>query len=117
MIALGSNDLLHGAGEPATAQAMMDEMLAAITPDALVWWVNVDYHRDPRTSFDFPTATLSFNAELDARAAADPDLHVIDWYSYAEANLDWFFDPVHVDRTGSIARAEQAVAALPRSGP
>jgi hypothetical protein len=117
MIALGSNDLFHGGGEPATARALFDEMLGAITPGARVWWVNLDYHRDPRTSFDFPGATLSFNAELDARAAADPMFDVIDWYSYAEANLHWFFDPVHVDRAGSIARAEQAVAALPRPGP
>jgi hypothetical protein len=117
MIALGSNDLYHGAGQPEVADAMIDEMLGAVTPGAHVWWVNVDYHRDPRTSFDFPAATAVFNARLDLRAAAATDFEVIDWYSYAEANLQWFFDPVHVDRTGSIARAEQAVAALPRSGP
>ncbi|MDJ0770743.1 MAG: hypothetical protein QNJ12_18260 [Ilumatobacter sp.] len=117
MIALGSNDLIFGGGDPATADSMIDEMLGATTPDARVWWVNVDYHRDSRTSFDFPRATAVFNERLDARAAADPAFTVIDWYSYAEANLNWFFDPVHVDRTGSIARAEQAVAALPRSGP
>lgn len=117
IIALGSNDLSHGAGEPATAAALIEEMLGVLTPGADVWWVNVDYHRDPRTSFDFPAATSVFNAELEAQAAADPKLHVIDWYSLAEANLRWFFDPVHVDRSGSIARADQAVAALPRRVP
>lgn len=44
LIALGSNDLFHGAGEAATANSMFDEMLGAITPGAIVWWVNVDYH-------------------------------------------------------------------------
>jgi hypothetical protein len=115
LIALGSNDLFHGAGDPAAANSLFDEMLGALTPGAKVWWVNVDYHWDPRTTFNFPAASLSFNAALGARAATDPDLTVIDWYSYAEANLQWFFDPVHVDRTGSIARAEQAVDALPRT--
>lgn len=117
VVALGSNDLYWGGGDAATARAMIDEMLAAVTPGARVWWVNVDYHRDPRTSFDFPQASRVFNAELEARAAADPTLSVIDWYAHAEANLHWFFDPVHVDRTGSIARAVQTVAALPRPVP
>ena len=94
--------------------AVLDEMLAVISPGAHVWWVNVDYHRDPRTSFDFVGATAVFNAELDASAASNPQLHIIDWYTYAEGNLQWFFDPVHVDRTGSIARANQIVEALPR---
>lgn len=116
VVALGSNDLFRGAGDPATASALIDEMLSAVTPGAMVWWVNVHYRRDPRTSFDFPAATEVFNAALDARAAADPLVDVVDWYGYSAANLQWFFDPVHVDRTGSIARAVQVVAALPRAG-
>lgn len=111
VVALGSNDLAYGGGVPTSAGAMIDEMLAAVTPGAQVWWVNVDYHRDPRTSFDFVRATAVFNAQLDARAD-EGRLRVIDWQSYAEANLHWFFDPVHVDRPGSIARANQTVAAL-----
>ncbi len=116
VVALGSNDLIFGGDEPARATAMIDEMLAAVTPGAAVWWVNVNYHRDPRTNFAFAAATRTFNAALADRAAGDPALTVIDWYTLSEANLDWFFDPVHVDRTGSIARAQQTVAALPRSG-
>lgn len=113
VIALGSNDLIYGAGEPAAADALIQEMLAALTPGALVFWVNLDYHHDPAVAFNFPKATAAFNLQLDQRAAVDPDLEVIDWYSYAEAHLNWFFDPVHVDRAGSIARARFTVDALP----
>lgn len=116
VIALGSNDLVFGAGDPVVADAVIDDMLAAVTPGALVWWVNLNYHRDPEIDFGFAAATAVFNARLDARADTDPELTLIDWYSLSEANLQWFFDPVHVDRTGSIARARQTVDALPRSG-
>ncbi len=116
LVSLGSNDLIFGADDPATADAMIAEMTAALTPGALVWWMNVDYHRDPDIRFDFVAATATFNDRLDARALTDPRFTVIDWYSLAEANLGWFFDPVHVDRTGSIVRAQQAVAALPPPG-
>lgn len=114
VIALGSNDLPYGGGVAATARAMLAEMLAAVTPAARVWWTNVDYRRDPRWSFDFVRATAVFNTELAALAASDPRVQLIDWYSSAQANPQWFFDPVHVDRAGSIARARQLVAALPR---
>lgn len=113
MIALGSNDLIYGAGRVGDANRMIDEMLSVVTPGAWVWWVNVNYHRDPRTSFDFVAATATFNAVLAGRAAADPALQVVDWYSLSEANPAWFFDPVHVDRAASIVRAEFTVAALP----
>ncbi len=113
MVALGSNDLVYGGGARAEANRMIDEMLAAVTPGASVWWVNVNYHRDPRSGFDFVAATSTFNSVVADRAATDPDLHLVDWYSLSEANLDWFFDPVHVDRVGSIVRAEFTVAALP----
>lgn len=116
VVALGSNDLIYGGGRADEAAAMIDEMLAALTPDASVWWVNVNYHRDPRTGFDFVGATRVFNSTLDARAAESPGLQVIDWYTLSEANPSWFFDPVHVDRAASIIRAEFTVAALPRSG-
>ena len=117
MIGLGSNDLIFGADQPAGAAAMIDEMLAAVSPGAMVWWVNVNYHRDPRTSFDFPRASRVFNAALDTFAATHERFVVIDWYTYSEAHIGWFFDPVHVDRAGSIARAELTVAALPPSSP
>ena len=112
VVALGSNDLIFDGGDPIVAASMIDSMLAVVTPNSRVWWVNVDYHRDPRIAFDFVGASLRFNAALDARAATDANLTVIDWYSLAEAHLDWFFDPVHVNDTGSRARAEQVVEAL-----
>jgi hypothetical protein len=115
MVALGSNDLIFGGGQSVSAAtARIDEMLGAVTPGAAVWWVNVDYHADPRTGHDMVAATKRFNEALDRKAAATAALTVIDWYSLAEANLHWFFDPVHVDRAGSIVRAEFTVAALPR---
>ena len=112
MVALGSNDLIFGADHAAGASAMVDEMLGAVTPGATVWWVNVNYYRDPRTSFDFPRATRVFNDVLDSYAASRDGFLVVDWYSYSAANAGWFFDPVHVDRAGSIARAEFTVSAL-----
>jgi hypothetical protein len=115
MIALGSNDLIFGGGQSISAATVrIDEMLGAVTPGSAVWWVNVDYHHDPRTGHDMVAATQRFNEALDRKAAASTGFTVIDWYSLAEANLHWFFDPVHVDRAGSIARAEFTVAALPR---
>jgi hypothetical protein len=115
VVALGSNDLPYGGLDAGTIGAWLDEMLAAVSPGARVWWVNLAYHHDPRSSFDFPRASELFNAVLAERAGGDPQLEVIDWHILAESNLQWFFDPVHVDRTGSIARAELTVAALPRS--
>jgi hypothetical protein len=114
VVALGSNDLPYGGLDRASIGGWFDEMLGAVTPGAHVWWVNVDYHRDPRWAFDFVGATSLFNAALADRASDDPYLDVIDWHALAEANVHWFFDPVHVDRTGSIARARQTVDALPR---
>lgn len=113
IVALGSNDLVYGGDDVDQVNGMLDEMLAAVTPDASTWWVNVNYHRDPTTGFDFVAATQTFNEVVDTRAAATPTLHVIDWYTLSEANLDWFFDPVHVDRAASIVRAEFTVDALP----
>jgi hypothetical protein len=113
VIALGSNDLIFGGNDPVIAASLIDSMLSSVTPESRVWWVNLNYHRDPRVSFDFVGATTVFNDRLDARAATDPELTIIDWYSLSERNPGWFFDPVHVDATGSRARAEQVVAALP----
>ncbi len=117
VVALGSNDLVYGGGDAWTATGMIDEMLQAVTPGASVRWVNVNYHHDPRTSFDFVAATTVFNQAVDEYAAVDPRLDVIDWYTLSEANPGWFFDPVHVDRAGSIVRAQFTVSALPRAQP
>ena len=116
VVALGSNDLPYGGLDRESITMWFNEMLGAVTPGAHVWWVNLDYHRDPRWAFDFVRSTSVFNTALAERAVEDPDLDLIDWHALAEANVQWFFDPVHVDRTGSIARAHQTVDALPRSG-
>ena len=112
VIALGSNDLIYGGGDSTIAASLIESMLASVTLGSSIWWVNLDYHRDPRFSFDFVGATSTFNAALDARAALDVNLMVIDWYSLAESHREWFFDPVHVDTIGSRARAQQVVDAL-----
>ena len=112
VIALGSNDLVFGGGEAAVAAALVDEMLGAVTPGAQVWWVNVNYHRDPEVAFGFAAATAVFNRAVADRAGRDRSLTVLDWYALSEANPGWFFDPVHVDRAGSIARARWTVDAL-----
>lgn len=112
VIALGSNDLIFGGGDPNVATSMIESMLAEVTPGSRVWWVNLDYHLDPEVRFDFVGATAVFNDRLVARAAGDQRVTVIDWYSLAERNPGWFFDPVHVDAAGSRARAEQVVDAL-----
>lgn len=112
VIALGSNDLIFGGGDPNVATSMIDSMLAEVTPGSRVWWVNLDYHLDPAVRFDFVGATAVFNDRLAVRAAGDDNVTVIDWYSLAERNPGWFFDPVHVDAAGSRARAEQVVGAL-----
>ena len=113
MVALGSNDLVYGGGVRSEANGMIDEMLAAVSSGASVWWVNVNYRRDPRSGFDFVAASAVFNDVIADRAATDPDLHVVDWYSLSESHPEWFFDPVHVDRAASIVRAEFTVGALP----
>ncbi len=112
MVALGSNDLIFGGGDPMIAASLIDSMLAAVTPGSSVWWVNLDYHQDPQVAFNFVGATSSFNSTLDARAALAENVTVIDWYSLAESHREWFFDPVHVDSIGSQARAQQVVDAL-----
>lgn len=112
VIALGSNDLIFGGGEATVAAALIDSMLATVSPGSRVWWVNLDYHLDPKVSFDFVGATARFNGVL-LRSEQAGKLTVIDWYSLAEAHPDWFFDPVHVNTgAGSEARAEQVVDAI-----
>ncbi len=112
VIALGSNDLIFGGGEATVASALIDSMLATVSPGSTVWWVNLDYHLDPEISFDFVGATTRFNGAL-LRSEQAGKLTVIDWYSLAEAHLDWFFDPVHVNTgVASQARAKLVVDAI-----
>jgi hypothetical protein len=112
VIALGSNDISSGADKPSVANGLIDEMLGAVTPDATVWWVNVDHRNERGNSVDLVAATRLFNNTLAARAADDLKFSVIDWYSLAEANRHWFIDAVHVDRSGGIARSRLIVASL-----
>lgn len=116
VIALGSNDLYQGGDDPAVAASLVEQMVAAVTPGAAVWWVNVNFHDNPDDfglDVDEEQATSDFNAVLDARAADDPVFTVIDWYARSEPNRWWFLDAVHVNDAGSRARVELIVNALP----
>lgn len=120
VIALGTNDISSGVTTTTRARAAVTEMLAEVTPDARVWWVNVDF-RSLDDSTYHPDATATFNAVLDERAAADLRFEVIDWYTLAEGHPEWFLkpdgtsDPVHVNSTGYAARAAQVVEVIRRN--
>jgi len=113
VIGLGSNDLEAGADDPRVALRWIDEQLAAVTPGARVWWINVSYRSERGNPFDFPAATTTFNAVLDARAAGDPLVEVIDWHSVLAANSAWYVDGVHVTRAAYEVRTRLTLAALP----
>lgn len=112
MIGLGSNDLESGADDPVRARRWIDEQLAAVSPGARVWWINVAYLREPGNVFDFPAATATFNAVLASRALTDPLVEVIDWYSLMMVNPSWFDDSVHVRPPAYAARTQLVIAAL-----
>ena len=112
VIALGSNDIGFGGGTADAAAARITSMLDAVTPGASVWWMNINYHRDPRSAIDFVGATGRFNAQL-VLAGQAGRLTVIDWYSLSEAHPAWFIDSVHVNMgEGSTARIQQVIDAL-----
>ncbi|HYN34564.1 MAG TPA: GDSL-type esterase/lipase family protein [Ilumatobacteraceae bacterium] len=108
VIALGTNDISNGVITTTRARAAVAEMLAEVTPQARVWWVNVDFR-----SLDQSTRT--FNTVLNERAAADLRFAVIDWYALAESHPEWFVDVVHVNSAGYTARAALIVDSLRRS--
>lgn len=112
VIGLGSNDLESGADDPELAGRWIDEQLAALTPGANVWWINVAYRLERGNDFDFPAATATFNAVLHARASGDRLIEVIDWYSMMDAHPEWFVDGVHVRAPAYTARTQLVLAAL-----
>jgi len=114
VIGLGSNDLESGADDPIRAARWIDEQMAAVTPGARVWWLNVYYRYEAGNAFDFPSATAVFNGVLAQRAAADPLLEVLDWFSLVEMNPGWLVDGVHVRAEGYLARTRLTMDALPR---
>ncbi len=114
VIGLGSNDLEAGAADSTVAGRWIDEQLAAVTPGARVWWINVNYRFEAGNPFDFPAATATFNAVLDARASSNASLDVIDWYSVLAANTGWFVDGVHVRAPAYQERTRITLAALRR---
>jgi lysophospholipase L1-like esterase len=120
VIALGTNDISNGVTTTSRARAVVAEMLAEVTPDARVWWVNVDFRSLDGTTY-FPDATRTFNAVLDERAASDLRFEVIDWYTLAEGHPEWFLKPdgtadaVHVNATGYAARAALVVDVIRRN--
>ena len=108
VIALGTNDITSSATTTTLSRAAVSAMLAEVTPQARVWWVNADVR-----SLD--QATRTFNAVLNERAAADLRFRVIDWYTLAESHPEWFVDGVHVNTAGYTARAAQTIDAIRRS--
>jgi len=112
VIGLGSNDLEAGADDPISAARWIGEELAAVTPGARVWWINVSYRHEPGNPFDFASATTVFNAALDTRASTDALVEVIDWHGEVVAHPTWLVDGVHVRSDGYRARTQLTVAAL-----
>ncbi|TFH20416.1 MAG: hypothetical protein E4H05_02375 [Acidimicrobiales bacterium] len=120
VIALGTNDISNGVTTTTRARAAVAEMLREVTPDARVWWVNLDFGSLDDSTL-YPDATRTFNAVLDERAASDPRFGVIDWYTLAEGHPEWFLKPdgtadaVHVNASGYAARAAQVVEVIRRN--
>jgi lysophospholipase L1-like esterase len=121
VIALGTNDVNSGVTTTTRARAVVAEMLAEVTPNARVWWVNVDFRSIEGAAVDYPAVTKTFNAVLNERAAADLRFQVIDWYTLAKSHPEWFLkpdgtaDPVHVSSTGYTARAAQVIDVIRRN--
>ncbi len=121
VIALGTNDISNGVTTTARARVAVAEMLAEVTPQARVWWVNVDFRSIEGAAVDYPTATRTFNAVLNERAASDLRFQVIDWYTLAESHPEWFLKPdgtadaVHVNSAGYTARAAQVIDVIRRN--
>ncbi len=120
VIALGTNDISNGVATTTRARALVAEMLAEVTPQARVWWVNVDFRSLDGSTY-YPDATRTFNAVLDERAAADLRFEVIDWYTLAERHPEWFLrsdgtaDAVHVNSAGYAARAALVLDVIRRN--
>lgn len=108
VIALGTNDITSSVTTTALSRTAVSEMIAEVTPQARVWWVNVDVR-----SLDQSTRT--FNSVLNERAAADLRFQVIDWYALAGSHPEWFVDAVHVNSAGYTARAALILDSIRRN--
>jgi lysophospholipase L1-like esterase len=109
VIALGNNDIASVASmSSSTAATLVAQLVAAVSPGARVWWVNV---RDVRTA-ELIAKAATFNGVLDARAASDAAFEVVDWASLVAANPAWSTDGIHVTATGYRARAALVAAAI-----
>lgn len=90
-----ANTILVGLGTngPLTKE-YLDQVMHIATPKRQVYWISV---RVPTKQWQNTT-----NAALKAGAAHYPNLHVIDWYAYANSHDEWFYkDRVHPTPSGA----------------
>lgn len=106
VVELGANGMFwisnpgpYGRSAEETAENYISMMLAAVSPNARVMWVNVA--TQPMT----PSAQ-TFNAALAAEAARSELFDVRDWAAVATPHPEWFVDDVHVDHRGAQALAD-----------
>jgi peptidoglycan/LPS O-acetylase OafA/YrhL len=82
-----------GTNGPVTADNLAD-MMAVATTKRQVYWINV---RVPTKQWQNTT-----NAALKNGAKRYPNLHIINWYGYANPHNNWFYDDhVHPNPDGS----------------
>jgi hypothetical protein len=97
--------------------ASVNDLLAAFEARGVkrIFWLTLRNAQHPY---------IDMNDELDAAAAAHPEVTVLDWNAYSRNHPDWFqSDGIHLLPSGSIAMAtfvhsalaEAGVAALPTS--
>ncbi|WDF81615.1 acyltransferase family protein [Lacticaseibacillus pabuli] len=82
-----------GTNGPVTPQ-QLDELMHIAGPQRSVYWINV---RVPTKQWQ-----NDVNRTLNGAAKKYKNLHVIDWYDYANAHNDWFYaDRVHPNTVGN----------------
>jgi hypothetical protein len=114
IVALGTNDISHLAGDPVASDALIDTVMAEIGAGRRVVWVNVF-----SLSISAKAHAIELNARLANATTRHPLLSIADWFSLASANLSWFVDNLHTNLAGAIARnafVSQA-ALMPRCQP
>jgi lysophospholipase L1-like esterase len=110
VIELGTNDIpaISDSEDPAAAAgALIDAVLDELGQVESISWVTVL----DRGLLD---ASRVFNDALQERAAARPELAIIDWYAAAVDHPEWFEDDVHPNELGATALAELVLAELER---
>lgn len=102
VVALGTNDAAQPGFDRTAADGLIDEAMTA-AGGAPVLWVNV--YRDPGTAAG--DAAESFDDALLAAEQRHPNLTVLDWASYVEANPEVMdADRIHHTWEGYVARSQ-----------